>query len=187
MSDAADRHRECAAGFGDVVHGVTDWSGPSPVPEWTARDVVGHLVEWFPPFLAAGAGIELAAGPAVEDDPAAAWTHHAASVQAILDDPTSESLTFAHPMIPPCPLPEAIDRFYTTDVFLHTWDLARASGQVADLDPATCAALLAEMEPLDEMLRQSGQYGPRQPVLDDADDVSKLMAFIGRDPAWSPT
>ena len=79
-------------------------------------------------------------------------------------------------------LPEAIDRFYTSDVFMHTWDLALATGQDATLDPDKCAELLAGMEPLDEILRQSGQYGPKVEVPADADVQTRLMAFIGRDP-----
>ena len=84
------------------------------------------------------------------------------------------------------PLADAIDRFYTTDVFLHSWDLARATDQPPGLDEAVCAELLAGMEPLDEMLRDSGQYGPRVPVPDDAPAMDRLMGFIGRDPDWQP-
>jgi uncharacterized protein (TIGR03086 family) len=186
MSDAAERHRAYAATFERRVRGVVAWDAPTPVPEWTARDVVRHLVEWFPPFLADGSGIRLAAGPSVDGDPVTAWTHQASEIQAVLDDPAAADVTFAHPHIPPCPLPEAIDRFYTTDVFMHTWDLARATGQDDQLDAAECQALLEGMEPLDEMLRASGQYGPRVPVADDADVQARLVAFIGRDPAWSP-
>jgi hypothetical protein len=40
------------------------------------------------------------------------------------------------------------------------------------------------MEPIDELLRQSGQYGPKVPVSDDADVQTRMLAFIGRDPAW---
>ena len=79
-------------------------------------------------------------------------------------------------------MPEAVDRFYTADVFMHTWDLARATGQDETLDPERCAAMLEGMEPMDELLRSSGQYGPRVPVPDDADPQTKLLAFIGRDP-----
>jgi uncharacterized protein (TIGR03086 family) len=186
MSDAAARHRSHAGTFSARAQGVAAWDGPSPVPEWTALDVVRHLVEWFPPFLADGSGIKLPAGPAVADDPVGAWQHQADGIQGILDDPASASVTFAHPHIPACPLPEAIDRFYTTDVFMHTWDLARATGQDDRLDPAECAILLEGMEPLDEMLRASGQYGARVPVGDDADAQARLIAFIGRDPTWSP-
>jgi hypothetical protein len=38
------------------------------------------------------------------------------------------------------------------------------------------------MLPMDEMLRQSGQYGPRVAVADDADVQTQLLAFIGRTP-----
>ena len=38
------------------------------------------------------------------------------------------------------------------------------------------------MEPMDEMLRSSGHYGPRVEVPDDADEQTKLIAFTGRRP-----
>ncbi len=65
---------------------------------------------------------------------------------------------------------------------MHTWDLARATGQDETLDPAKCAELLAGMEPIDELLRTSGQYGPRVELPDGADVQSRMLAFIGRDP-----
>jgi hypothetical protein len=42
------------------------------------------------------------------------------------------------------------------------------------------------MEPLEDVIRSSGQYGPRVPVKEDADTQAKLLAFIGRDPQWTP-
>ena len=36
------------------------------------------------------------------------------------------------------------------------------------------------MEPIDEMLRQSGQYGPKVEPPPGADATTRLMAFIGR-------
>jgi hypothetical protein len=51
---------------------------------------------------------------------------------------------------------------------MHTWDLSRASGQEADLDPAFCTELLAGMAPMEDLMRSSGQYGPRVPVPDRA-------------------
>ena len=79
-------------------------------------------------------------------------------------------------------LEQAIDMIYTTDVFMHRWDLARATGQDETLDPDKCAVMFEGMLPMDEMLRQSGQYGPRVDVPDDADVQTKLLAFIGRTP-----
>jgi uncharacterized protein (TIGR03086 family) len=184
----AAEHRLVAGRFTELVLGAPadGWDGPSPVAAWRARDVVGHLVEWLPAFLEGGAGVRLPTGPRVADDPAGAWRAHCDAVQALLEDPATSDLRLSNPHIGELPLDEAIDRFYTSDVFLHSWDLARATGQEPALDPERCAAILAGMEPLDEVLRQSGQYGPRVVVPDDADAESRLVAFIGRDPAWTP-
>jgi uncharacterized protein (TIGR03086 family) len=139
-------------------------------------------VEWFPPFLAAGAGVELARGPSADDDPVAAWQVHSDAVQALLDDPGTPARVLRDRHVGEVPLDQAVDRFYTSDVFMHTWDLARATGQDETLDAGKCADLLAGMEPLDELLRRSGQYGPRVAVPADADVQTRLLAFIGRDP-----
>ena len=186
MSDAAERHRAHAATFSARVRAVEEWDVPTPVPGWTARDVVRHLLEWFPPVLAAGSGIELPATPSVDDDPASAWQLRADAVQAILEDEANLSLMFAHPHIPARPLPDAIDSIYTSDVLMHTWDLARATGQPDSLDSGECERLLAGMTEMDDVLRASGQFGPKVAVAADADPTERLMAFIGRDPTWSP-
>ena len=185
MTTPAEHHREVAGGFTRRVNGATDWDAPAPVDGWTARDVVGHLVEWFPAFLEGGTGIRLEPGPSVADDPVGAWHAHTAAVQQLLDDPAYADRVLSNPHIGDIPLPEAVERFYTADVFMHTWDLARATGQDETLDAATCAEMLAGMEPLDEMLRASGQYGPKVEVPEGASAQDRLMGFIGRDPiAW---
>jgi uncharacterized protein (TIGR03086 family) len=68
------------------------------------------------------------------------------------------------------------------DVLLHTWDLARATGQDETLDPDEVAMMYEGMLPMDEHLRASGHYGPRVAVPDDADVQTKLIAFVGRQP-----
>ncbi len=181
-SDPAEFHRRVAGAFTARVEGTTDWDAPAPVAGWTARDVVGHLVEWFPGFLASGAGITLRPGPPVAEDPVGAWRAHCDQVQALLEDPATTDRVLSNPHIGELPLGPAISQFYTADVFMHTWDLARATGQDETLDPTLCAELLAGMEPMDELLRSSGQYGPRVPVPEDADVQTRMLAFIGRDP-----
>ncbi|WTW92095.1 TIGR03086 family metal-binding protein [Streptomycetaceae bacterium NBC_01309] len=180
----ADEYRRVARAFTDRVHGVPPaaWDNPAPCEGWVARDVVRHLVEWFPDFLRSGAGVELPKGPSVDDDPVAAWTVHSDGVQALLDDPGTAARTLSNPHIGKVPLDQAVDRFYTADVFMHTWDLARATGQDETLDAGKCAELLEGMLPLDDVLRGSGQYGPRTKVPDDADVQTRLLAFIGRTP-----
>ncbi|MEU4481861.1 TIGR03086 family metal-binding protein [Micromonospora sp. NPDC023966] len=181
----AERHRQVAGLFTGRVRGTRSWDVPSPVAGWTARDVVRHLTEWFPGFLASGAGIELPQGPSLNEDPVAAWQIHCDAVQAVLDDPETAHRHLTNPHIGSLPLASAIDRFYTTDVFMHTWDLSRATGQDDTLDPEFCALLLGGMEQMEEVIRSSGQYGPRVAVPEDADAQTKLLAFIGRDPFWS--
>ena len=181
----AEEYREIAARFTVLVEAVPDaatWARPSPVPDWTARDVVGHLVGWLPGFLADGAGVVLPPGPGVDDDPVAAWRALSDGVQALLDDPATGEATLTNRHIGEIPLPEAVSRFFTADVFLHTWDLARATGQDATLDPVRCARMLEGMWPYDDLMRSSGQYGPKVEVPGDADAQTRMLAFIGRDP-----
>lgn len=184
-SEPAERHRQVSQGFTDRVRGTRSWDAPAPVAGWAARDVVRHLTGWLPPFLAAGADVRLPAGPPVDDDPAGAWQAHRDAVQALLDDPATAGRLLSNPHIGELPLDRAIDQFYTTDVFMHTWDLARATGQDDRLDQDFCAQLLAGMEPMEEIIRSSGQYGPRVPVKEHADPQTRLLGFIGRDPEWT--
>lgn len=180
----ADRYRHVAAAFTDRVRNTDEgsWSRPAPPDGWSARDVVGHLTEWFPAFLHDGAGITLPQGPPVTDDPLANWTAVSDGIQELLDDPATAERFLDHPVAGRHPLDQAVHNFFTADVFMHTWDLARATGQDETLDPEFAAELLAGMESLDEVLRASGQYGPRVEVADDADVQTKLIAFIGRTP-----
>lgn len=184
MGDASEEHRRFAGEFARTVERVepSAWEDPAPPEGWTARDVVRHLVEWFPSFLENAAGITLSAGPSVDEDPVGAWRAQTDAVQALLDDPSTAEQVHDLPHIGAMSLGQAISLIYTSDVFLHRWDLARATGQDETLDPDTCAELLEGMLPMDEALRQSGHYGPRVDVPDDADVQTKLLAFIGRTP-----
>jgi uncharacterized protein (TIGR03086 family) len=182
----AERHRQVSGLFTDRVRGTQDWDAPTPVPGWVARDVVDHLTGWFAGFLASGAGIELPAGPPAGEDPVAAWQVRCDAVQALLDDPATGQRVLTNPHIGTLPLDRAIDQFYTADIFMHTWDLARATGQDDRLDPGFCAELLAGMEPMEDVIRSSGQFGPRVEVAADADPQARMLGFIGRDPGWVP-
>lgn len=181
--DPAERHRQVAGLFTDRVLGTRSWDAPSPVADWTARDVVRHLTDWFPGFLASGAG-STSPGTVRGRGPGggvAGSPRRRASAAGRSGDAGPE----AHqPHIGSLPLDTAIDRFYTADVFMHTWDLSRATGQDDRLDPGFCARLLEGMRPIEDVLRSSGQYGPRVEVPADADVQTQMLGFIGRDPCW---
>ena len=92
----AERHREISRVFTDRVRSTRSWDLPSPVAGWTARDVVRHLTEWFPSFLAAGSGIQLPGGPSVDDDPVGVWQAQRYALQALLDDPATADLVLSN-------------------------------------------------------------------------------------------
>lgn len=179
---AAEQHAADAARFSAFVDAARgdDWDRPSPVAGWAARDVVGHLVEWLPGFLErTGATL-----PAVDlSDPAGAWHTRVADVQRLLE--TEGDREFESPMFGTLTIGSAIDRFYTADVWMHTWDLATALGREVDLGEERCAEALAGMRQMEQVLRESGQFGPAVEVPDDASAQDRFIGFIGRDPAWA--
>jgi hypothetical protein len=84
------------------------------------------------------------------------------------------------------PMAHSRDRqFYTADVFMHTWGLARATGQDDRLDSDFCAKLPGWSCSRGSCARPYNM-APGCPVKDDADAQTKMLAFIGRDPYWTP-
>ena len=117
-------HDATADRFGQVVDAVTDWDAPTPVPEWRARDVVHHLTTWLPDLLGS-CGVDLPTGELA--DPVGSWHRQDEALRALLATRGDEVLT--HPFLGTKTLAEMLAQVYVGDVFLHTWDLARASGQ----------------------------------------------------------
>ena len=183
MTEISERFQRVAASFTDRVRAVPAgaWDNPAPCEGWVARDVVRHMIEWMPGLLYGGAGVASPAFPSVDDDPVAAWQSFVATIAASLDDPDVATREFD---TPPgrVSFEQALDQFGTPDVLLHTWDLARATGLDETLDATEVHQLYAGMLPYDEILRTSGHYGPKVAVPDDADEQTKLLAFIGRHP-----
>ena len=183
MSDIAERYRNVATQFTHRVEAVPTgaWDNPAPCDGWVARDVVGHLVEWLPAFFFGSWDIEAAPIPSVADAPAEAWAAVNDAIQRALDDPavaqSERDVRFGR-----ASFENTIDMICTADVLIHTWDLARATGLDETLDPTEVHRFVAGMEPMDQMLRDSGQYGPRIAVSDDADEQTRLIAFLGRQP-----
>jgi uncharacterized protein (TIGR03086 family) len=70
------------------------------------------------------------------------------------------------------------------DQFTHGWDLARAIGHPADLDPALASALLgqARLAITDAFRGPDGQapFGPAVAVPDSAGPAGQLAGFLGR-------
>jgi hypothetical protein len=60
--------------------------------------------------------------------------------------------------------------------------LARATGLDETLDADEVHNWVVGMEPTDALLRGSGHYGARAEVTSDADEHTRLLAFLGRHP-----
>ena len=183
MSELAERYRKIAGRFTETVKAVPAgaWDSPSPCEGWRARDVVGHLVDWLPAFFFGTWGIEHPSHPSIDEDPVAAWTAVSDTIQAALDDPDVAGAE-RDTRMGPSTFEQTFDMIGTNDVFLHTWDVARATGLDEDLDPDEVHRLFEGMEPYGDAMRQSGHYGPATEVPDDADEQTRLLAFIGRRP-----
>jgi uncharacterized protein (TIGR03086 family) len=70
--------------------------------------------------------------------------------------------------------------FPMSDLLVHTWDLSRAIGANDRLDPEACVKAMADLEPIDALLRSPGFYGPKLEPAADADAQDRLLAFLGR-------
>ena len=183
MSEIADRYRNVAEQFTKRVEAVPAdaWDNPAPCDGWVARDVVGHLVEWLPGFFFGTWDIDAPPIPSVADAPADAWHVLNDTIQGALDDPAvAQRERDSH--VGRMSFENTIDMICTADVLIHTWDLARATGLDETLDAVEVHRFVEGMEPMDQMLRDSGQYGPRVPVGPDADEQTRLIAFLGRQP-----
>ena len=172
MSEIADRYRKLAAGFTARIVEVPDdqWENPAPLPGWTARDVVGHVVEatesYFP-------SIDRPAPdhPPVAEDPVAAWASTRDAMQAALDDHRT----------PPA-VESSIATELCADLLLHSWDVAHACDLDEHLDPDDVHAVFEAVKPMNPALRTTHAWGPALPVGQGADEQTQLLAFLGRLP-----
>jgi uncharacterized protein (TIGR03086 family) len=183
LSNIAERYRNVAGQFTRRVMAVPDvaWDNPTPCEGWVARDIVGHLVEWLPAFFFGTWDIEFSPGPSVDDDPPGAWNAVSSTIQSSLDDPVVAQRERDNHM-GHTTFEQTIDMICTNDILIHTWDLARATGLDETLDPHEVHRMVEGIEPLGDALEQSGQYGPRVAVPPDADEQTRLIAFVGRQP-----
>lgn len=188
MTTIAARFEKVAAAFTARVEAVPAgaWERPAPCEGWVARDVVRHLVEWLPGpgFLLGSFDVDAGPVPSVDTDPAAAWAVVRDAIRRALDDPAIATRVVDCGPPGRLSLEAAVDMTCTPDVLIHTWDLARATGLDEHLDPDEVRQLLVGIEALapevDEAMRSSGHYGPRVAVAADADQQTRLLAFMGR-------
>jgi uncharacterized protein (TIGR03086 family) len=76
----------------------------------------------------------------------------------------------------------------TGEIFVHGWDLARATGQPLPPGPGVAEALMASAWPaLSDQVRTAhpSVFKPAIAVAADRPAVDRLVGFLGRDPDWT--
>ena len=83
------------------------------------------------------------------------------------------------------PMPaEVVGPLMLAEFVLHGWDLAQAVGAPYEVPAELGAATLAAVQPVAQMGRDGGWYGPEVPVPADAPAFDRALGLTGRDPAW---
>ena len=177
-----DVHRQALADTGDIVGRIKpeQLDAPTPCEDYDVRGLLQHVISgnyWVAP-LVEGKTIEevgdrLDRDFSIEDYDASAEEANAAfSSPGAMEKPVAVSYG---------PVPAEVyagHRFL--DVLVHGWDLAKATGQDATLDPELVDACFEVIAPQMDLLKASGMFGTEVEVADDADPQTKLLATLGR-------
>lgn len=182
MTDVADRYARIADRFGALLAGTPPgaWGRPSPCPEWTAHGVARHVVDTHRRVLTRLTGGD-PTPPDSDEDLAASWQVESAAVRSALADPARAG-TQVDSFGSQQPFEDLVGTLLCADTLIHSWDLARATGQDERLDPPGVEAALTFLEPNDAMLRRPGGFGPRVDAPEGADAQTRLLCFVGRQP-----
>jgi uncharacterized protein (TIGR03086 family) len=179
-------HLAVCGRFGAAVQSAEGhWDRPSPCAGWQARDVVEHVIGFHDALLLRPLGLK---PRRPSGDLVRRWqlTHDSVRqafrvsdlFDRVIEVPAVEKSPArrldAHRLVPRL----------TQDVLVHTWDLARAVGADDSLDAAWCEIFLGQLPDDQSSLNATGMFGPPVSILDDADSRSRLLARLGRDPAW---
>jgi uncharacterized protein (TIGR03086 family) len=175
--DIIDRYDKAAHGFTARLDAVTDhqWENPTPCTDWNVRQLVDHVIDVqrkIPEML----GAEFRDG----SDLQATWRSVRDAALSALRQPGAIERTVKTPG-GETPIGQSLG-VRLSDLTVHTWDLARATGGDERLDPETAAIVYARLKPNDKALRSSGIMGPKVEPPPGADVQTELLCFTGRRP-----
>jgi uncharacterized protein (TIGR03086 family) len=169
-----------------VVAVVRDqqWSASTPCPEWNVRDLFEHLVtgNYLFASILRGTPLEMARQELSEPDgaPLSRYRDAGASLLAAFRMPGVLEQVFTVP-VGAVPGVAAL-HLRMTEVLVHGWDLARATGQLAEFpDDLAEQELIFSRRMLADMPPGRAPFAPPQPVSDDAPAIVRLAACLGRD------
>ena len=185
MSDNSRYYLKAVHGLDAVVRRTdpTAWANPSPCPDWTAADVVGHNIGMCDMIAGFASGTD-SAGPAdgAPADPPAAWAASFDALQAALD---SEGALQTVAKTPWGEMPvDSFLGFVWVDPLIHTWDLAKATGQAPTMDAGQVERGLKQLIRAGESLVAPGRFSAPLDTDDSMSTLDRFIATSGRDPGW---
>jgi uncharacterized protein (TIGR03086 family) len=174
-------YEQASARAVEVAEGVRpdQLSSPTPCSAWTVQDLLDHLVGGTVYLRGAISGSPM---EAPSEATAADYRAERDRCLAALRDPDVLSRTCPSPLGFDWTVLEATAGTFM-DTLVHTWDLATATGQPADLDPLlvdACTEMFLPETP--ERGRAAGIVGPAVTVGDDATPQDRLLGAMGRTP-----
>lgn len=152
---------------------------PTPCSAWTVQGLLDHLVRGtvYLESAISGTPVEPSTGTTAAD-----YRAGRDACMAGLRDPAVLSRICQSPLGADWTVLEATAGTFM-DTLVHTWDLATATGQPADLDPLlvdACTEMFLPETP--ERGRAAGIVGPAVTVGDDATPQDRLLGAMGRTP-----
>lgn len=180
MEEIADRYRRLATAMTSKIASVPAdaWTNQSPCEKWTARDVVGHVVDVHGMFQGL-VGRSAVPHPSVEDDPVGAFTAVRDQMQADLEDPQKVAEEYDG-LLGRSTFGRAVDGFVCFDLAIHGWDLSRATGQDDTLDPRDVDQIQASVDKLGDVMLKGGVVGPPVVPPAGASAQDRLLSALGR-------
>jgi uncharacterized protein (TIGR03086 family) len=161
--------------------GSADLVAPTPCADWDVRAMLNHTLgtAWMFVLVNQGRSAGEDAGDVVGDDPLVAVNATADANLASWREPGALDGDRAYPF-GTFPAPAGL-MINLGEIVLHAWDLAKATGQDASLDPEVAHAVedFYRHVPV-EVLRGHGVFGAEISVPDDAPAQDRLLAFFGR-------
>lgn len=175
MAEIADRYRQLAALFTELVEAVPGdrWSEPSPCEGWNAGDVLEHVISSEFGFLERFGSAPAGVGPS--------WPEVRDSMQEVLDDPERADTVYDG-FFGPTTFAETVDGFFSFDLLVHGWDIARAVGfdHHEDMPEDLVERYFEVIRSRGEAVRGPGVFGPPLEVDGDAPLRTRFLAFLGR-------
>lgn len=180
MTSTARQYQSALAPLTAVVEAVPPdrWNAPSPCEGWTARDVLGHMIQTQRELLH-GHGVALGDAAGLADDPARAWRTHAGQVLDALADEALVGREYdGH--FGPTTVGDTVEQFYVWDMYVHRWDLAQAADLPAGMTDGELDRIEQGADSFGEALHMEGICRPSVTVSADADRTTRALARLGR-------